>query len=48
MQDMIAGGEYGTIYERWFGAKGRYPMAHDARPRLPGDVYGDTRFVWPE
>lgn len=48
LQDMIASGEYDALYQRWFGAEGRFPMAHDARPRLPEDVYGDPRYVWPE
>ncbi len=48
LQDLIASGEYDAIYESWFGSSGRYPMAHDARPRLPADVFADTRFIWPE
>lgn len=48
LQDLIKDGTYEKLYEKWFGEKGRYPMALNARPRLPSDAFGDMRYVWPD
>jgi polar amino acid transport system substrate-binding protein len=48
LQSMIKDGRYEALYLSWFGPKGRYPLPHDARPRLPADVFGDMMMVWPD
>lgn len=48
LQDMIKDGSYERIYQKWFGAKGFYPMPHNARPRLPADAFGEMSYVWPD
>lgn len=48
LQDLLADGTYEQIYAHWFGEQGRYPIGHDARPRLPSATFGQQWFVWPE
>lgn len=48
LQDLIKDGTYERIYQAWFGAQGRYPLALDARPRLPPDAFGAMSYVWPD
>lgn len=48
LQSMLTDGAYEEIYQRWFGPQGKYPMAHNARPRLPEDAFGDMAMVLPE
>lgn len=50
LQDLIKDGTYEKIYQKWFGPSGKFPLAHNCRPRLPEDVYGTTynKFVWPD
>ncbi len=48
LQAIIKDGTYETMYQAWFGAKGKYPLALNARPRLPADVFGNMAMVWPE
>lgn len=48
LQSMITDGAYEEIYQRWFGPQGKYPMAHNARPRLPEDAFGEMAMVLPE
>lgn len=48
LQSMIKDGTYGTLYDKWFGPEGKFPLPLDARPRLPLDVFGDMAMVWPD
>ncbi|MGQ0595902.1 transporter substrate-binding domain-containing protein [Aquabacterium sp.] len=48
LQAIIKDGTYETLYQTWFGAKGKYPLALNARPRLPSDAFGNMPMVWPE
>ena len=48
LQDMIKDGGYDAIYARWFGKHGHYPLAQDAKPRLPSDTYGKMAYAWPD
>ncbi len=48
LQSLIKDGTYERLYQAWFGPKGRYPLALNARPRLPPDVFGDMSMVWPD
>jgi polar amino acid transport system substrate-binding protein len=48
LQSMIKDGTYEKLYETWFGAKGKYPLPLNARPRLPSDVFGEMLMVWPD
>lgn len=48
LQDLMADGTYERIYQKWFGPDGEYPLAHDARPRLPTETFGDMLYVWPK
>ncbi len=48
LQDLIKDGTYERIYLAWFGPAGRYPLALDARPRLPPDAFGAMMYVWPD
>lgn len=48
LQDLIKDGTYERIYDSWFGDDGRFPMALNARPRLPPDAYGDMMYYWPD
>lgn len=48
LQSIIKDGTYETMYQTWFGSKGKYPLPHNARPRLPSDVFGDMMMVWPD
>ena len=37
------------IYQRWLGPKGKFPLATNARPRLPEDAYGPGKLmIWPD
>ena len=47
LQDLIQDGEYDRIYNKWFGPHGKFPMALDARPRLPPDAFGEMYYLWP-
>jgi polar amino acid transport system substrate-binding protein len=48
LQDLIKDGTYEEIYQKWFGAEGKFPMPLNARPRLPPDAFGDMLYVWPD
>lgn len=48
LQAMIKDGTYEQLYQSWFGAKGKYPLALNARPRLPSDAFGEMSMVWPD
>lgn len=48
LQAAIKDGTYEKLYQSWFGPKGKFPLPHDARPRLPPDVFGDMMLVWPD
>ena len=48
LQSVIKDGTYERLYQSWFGAKGKYPLSHNARPRLPSDVFGEMAMVWPD
>jgi polar amino acid transport system substrate-binding protein len=48
LQSAIKDGTYERLYQTWFGAKGKYPLPLNARPRLPPDVFGDMAMVWPD
>lgn len=49
LQDVIRDGTYEAIYDGWFGAEGKFPLAANARPRLPEDTFGrGSPFVWPD
>lgn len=48
LQSVIKDGTYERLYQSWFGPKGRYPLALNARPRLPPDVFGEMSMVWPD
>ncbi len=48
LQSVIKDGTYERLYQAWFGAKGRFPLALNARPRLPADAFGDSAMVWPD
>jgi polar amino acid transport system substrate-binding protein len=48
LQDLLADGTYERIYLEWFGPQGKYPLALDARPRLPRESFGDALYVWPQ
>ncbi|RJQ23233.1 MAG: amino acid ABC transporter substrate-binding protein [Nitrospiraceae bacterium] len=50
LQDLIKNGTYENIYQKWFGAKGKFPLPINARPRLPEDIFGKeySAFVWPD
>ena len=48
LQSVISEGVYEEIYQRWFGPHGKYPMPHNARPRLPEDAFGKMAMVLPE
>ncbi len=49
LQDVMENGTYEEIYSRWFGPQGKFPLATNARPRLPEDAYGaDQLMIWPD
>ncbi len=49
LQDVMKDGTYERIYQAWFGPEGKFPLATDARPRLPKDTYGEGQLlVWPD
>lgn len=48
LQAAIKDGTYERMYAAWFGPKGKYPLALNARPRLPPDVFGEMAMVWPD
>ncbi len=49
LQDVMKDGSYETIYTAWFGPQGKFPLATDARPRLPADAYGAGQLmIWPD
>lgn len=48
VQDMLQDGSYEKLYQRWFGSDGKYPLALDARPRLPRESFGEMAYVWPK
>jgi polar amino acid transport system substrate-binding protein len=49
LQDVMRDGTYEEIYSRWFGPQGKFPLATNARPRLPEDAYGpDKLMIWPD
>ncbi len=48
LQSAIKDGTYEKLYQTWFGSKGKFPLPHNARPRLPSDVFGEMMMVWPE
>jgi len=48
LQSAIKDGTYERMYQSWFGPQGRFPLAHNARPRLPSDAFGDAAMVWPD
>lgn len=48
LQSMLEDGSYEKLYLRWFGADGKYPLALDARPRLPRESFGDMSYTWPK
>lgn len=48
LQAVIKDGTYERLYQAWFGPTGRFPLALNARPRLPSDAFGDSAMVWPE
>lgn len=48
LQAVIKDGTYERLYQNWFGPKGKYPLSHNARPRLPADVFGEMPMVWPD
>jgi polar amino acid transport system substrate-binding protein len=49
LQDVIRDGTYDSIYEEWFGAEGKFPLATNARPHLPEDAFGrGVPFIWPD
>jgi polar amino acid transport system substrate-binding protein len=48
LQATIKDGTYERLYLEWFGPKGRYPLALNARPRLPPDAFGDMSMVFPD
>ncbi|MBR0965670.1 transporter substrate-binding domain-containing protein [Bradyrhizobium diazoefficiens] len=49
LQQVIQDGTYDSIYEEWFGAEGKFPLAANARPRLPEDAFGrGVPFIWPD
>lgn len=48
LQALIKDGTYERLYQAWFGEKGRYPLALNARPRLPPDVFGEMPMVFPD
>ncbi len=48
LQDLLKDGTYEKIYQKWFGAKGKFPLPINARPRLPKDTYGEMLYVWPD
>lgn len=48
LQSIIKDGTYERLYQSWFGPKSKYPLALNARPRLPGDAFGEMPMVWPE
>lgn len=49
LQSAIKDGTYEKLYQAWFGPKGKFPLPHNARPRLPADVFGaDMMMVWPD
>lgn len=48
LQDIMKDGTYDTIYDKWFGEDGKFPLSPSAKPRLPKDAFGDTFFVWPD
>lgn len=48
LQSMLKDGSYEKLYQAWFGARGRFPLPLNARPRLPSDTFGDAPMVWPE
>ncbi len=47
LQDLMADGTYERLYQKWFGPDGAYPLAHDAKPRLPRETFGDMLYMWP-
>jgi polar amino acid transport system substrate-binding protein len=48
LQDMMRDGSYEKLYQNWFGPKGKFPLALNARPRLPSDAFGDMLMVLPD
>jgi polar amino acid transport system substrate-binding protein len=48
LQSVIKDGSYERLYQGWFGPRGKYPLALNARPRLPPDVFGEMSMVWPD
>jgi len=49
LQAAMKDGTYEQIYQRWLGPKGKFPLATNARPRLPEDAYGPGKLmIWPD
>jgi polar amino acid transport system substrate-binding protein len=48
LQSVIKDGTYERLYQSWFGTNGKFPLPHNARPRLPPDVFGEMAMVWPD
>lgn len=48
LQSMMRDGTYEALYQTWFGPKGKFPLPHNARPRLPGDLFDNALMVWPD
>jgi polar amino acid transport system substrate-binding protein len=48
LQSTMKDGTYEKLYQAWFGPKGKFPLPHNARPRLPSDTFGDMMMVWPD
>ncbi|HKK04797.1 MAG TPA: transporter substrate-binding domain-containing protein [Gammaproteobacteria bacterium] len=47
LQDMLRDGTYNRIYAKWFGKHGKFPLAVNAKPRLPMSAFGRMAFIWP-
>jgi polar amino acid transport system substrate-binding protein len=46
LQAAMMDGTYEKIYQRWFGSEGKFPLATNARPRLPADAYGEGKLMY--
>jgi polar amino acid transport system substrate-binding protein len=46
LQATMMDGTYEKIYQRWFGSEGKFPLATNARPRLPADAYGENKLMY--
>ncbi|MFT5421091.1 MAG: polar amino acid transport system substrate-binding protein [Candidatus Endobugula sp.] len=46
LQKTMKDGTYEKIYQRWFGPEGKFPLATNARPRLPVDAYGEGKLMY--